>query len=178
MPVTNLLAFRCSAEPRDLTRCATIHYNIALILCLHREASQRESYDDAQHRKILNRSRYEYRSQNLVHSGGYICLRIIHTRQFGSPRRSGRPSSYSIGRQRHTHIPVLKLRQQAIPGYIHFSSHTHTCVTHSRHTSPSLIAVAIYHREIAKHFQSKQRVTKTRQQINRSTNKHVNKQTR
>ena len=56
VPVTNLLAFRCSAEPRDLTKCAAMQYNIALILYLYRETSQRESYSDAQHRKILNRT--------------------------------------------------------------------------------------------------------------------------
>ena len=114
-----------------------MYYNIALILCLHREASQRELYNDAQHRKILNRSRYEYRSQSLVHSGGYIYLRITYTRQFGSPRRSGRPSSYITGRQRYAHIPVPKLRQQATPGYIHFSSHTHMCYTPTSHTTES-----------------------------------------
>ena len=66
-----------------------MYYNIALILYLYREVSQRELYGDTQYRKILNRSRYEYRSQSLIYSEGYIYLRIIYTRQFGSPRRSG-----------------------------------------------------------------------------------------
>ena len=79
MPIINLLPFRCLVEPRDLIRCIAVQYNIALVLCLYYEISQRESYNDTQHRKILNRSRYEYRSQNLVYSKGYICLRIIYT---------------------------------------------------------------------------------------------------
>ena len=154
-------------------RCAAMQYNIALVLCLHREVSQRESYSDAQHRKILNRLRYKYRSQSFVHSGGYIYLRIIHT-SIRKPM-SQWPTfflHYIIGRQRYAHIPVPKLRQQAIPGYIPFLLYIHTCVIHPRHTSPSLnITVAISRREIAKHFRSKQRVTKTRQQ-NTSTWQH------
>ena len=127
--------------------------------------------------KILNRSRYEYRSQSFVHSGGYICLYITHT-SIRKPT-SQWPTFFLYYRaittsSRRNAVP--KLHHKATPGYIHFSSHTHTCVTHPRHTPPSLIAVAISRREIAKHFQSKQRVTKTRQQ-NTST-KHVNTATR
>ena len=143
-----------------------MQYNIALILYLYREASQRELYSDTQYWKILNKSRYEYRSQNLVHSRGYIYLRIIHTYQFGSPRRSDRPPSYIIGRQRLAFgvIPcqsyVNKLYQT-----IYHSRHISSYITHSRYTPPSLnIAVAISRREIAKHSRSKQRATKTRQQ--------------
>ena len=142
VPVTNLLPFRCSAEPRDLTRCAAVQYNIALVLCLHREASQRESYSDAQHRKILYQvTRYEYfvpAEPCPLGQRMFMCLHITHT-SIRKPT-SQWPTSFLYYRATTTSSrrnAVLKLRQQATPGYIPFSLYIFMCYTPTSHTTES-----------------------------------------